>query len=249
MNTIHTTLVHFGLNDTDAKVYLLLNNRGESDIPTLVDRTGLSRTAIYDALNNLDQKKLIEHRKVGRTAYYNTSHPQYLEALITEKKQADAELERNMKANIVQLTELYQLVSNQPGLYSFNGKEGIIKVYEELLADQQNIDSIEDKGEMKKFIPQYSAIDFPRKRVQCGIFNRVIAPSNNQINPTNKKQLRETHLVDVNLFPFGMDIKMNTKKVVMVTFQQETAVGVVIIHPIIVKNFQILFNWMWQMTA
>lgn len=249
MNTLQKTLIHFGLTEADTKVYLTLNQRGESDISTLLKETKLSRTAIYDSINSLTEMKLLTHRKVGKTAYYNITHPQQLEQLLNEKKMAEANQERNFQASIASLTEMYELVSDQPGLYSFAGKEGIIKVYEELLADGQNIDSIEDKGEMKNFIPQYSAVEFPRKRIQHNIFNRVIAPAINTINPTNPAQLRETHFVDPELFPFGMDIKMNNKKVVMVTFQKDTAIGVVIIHPVIVKNFQVLFNWLWHMSA
>lgn len=249
MNTIQKALIHFGLSEADVKVYLALNQHGELDIPALVGETHLSRTAIYDSINSLTGKKLLVHRKLGKTAYYSTTHPQHLESLLVEKKLADAEFERNFSSGIAALTETFQIVSNQPGLYSFAGKEGVIKVYEELIADGQNIDSIEDKGEMKKFIPQYSTVDFPRKRIQRDIFNRVIAPASNTINPSSPKQLRETHLVDPTLFPFGMDIKMNDKKVVMVTFQKETAIGVVIIHPIIVQNFKILFNWLWHMTT
>lgn len=245
MNTIHNTLLHFGLSDVDAKIYLTLNNYGESDIPTLVDRTSLSRTAIYEALNNLDQKKLIEHRKVGRTAYYNTSHPQHLEALIAEKKQADAALEHSMQQSIQELTKTYSIVSDKPGVYFFQGKDGIIKMYEEFYQTDVPVDSIEEKGEMLKFIGEY-AYTYVEKRIQHNMYNRCIAPADNTMNTTDPKKLREVRLVPTDQFPFRMDIKIAGSKTVLVTFNKNKALGVMIDNPEISDNFKILFNFLWQ---
>lgn len=246
MESAQQLLQHFSLNDCDAKLYLTLNTLGESTIATLMHKTELSRTAIYHSITTLMQKNLLTHRKIGRIAYYNTTHPQHLEMLIAEKQQHDAELVRNLKAQISVLIQQFQLVSHQPGVHVFEGKANIIKVYEELLEDKQNIDSIEDQGDMLTFIGDYVP-QYISKRVHYGLYNRSIVPSTNTINETNPEKLIQSKHIDAQLFPFNMDIKINDKRVNIITFQQKTAVGISIIHPIIVANFKLLFSLLWTL--
>jgi len=246
MKNIEKNLQQLGLNKSEADIYVLLANNGECSIPFLVEKTNLSRTAIYNSLEILISSDLVEHIKNGHHAFYKITHPENLKKILTNKKISLQEEEIKLFSNINYLSNLYNLNNNKPGIQIFEGKEGIIKAYEELLADKQNIDSIEDTGDMQKFIPEYCTITFPNTRKKNNIFNRVIAPNTNQINPTSQKQLRETRLIDIKQFPFSMDIKINNKRIIMVTFKKETAVGIVIIHPEIVKNYQILFNFLWQ---
>lgn len=244
MTTLHKTLLQFGLNDSDVSIYLTLNRLGESDIPTLTRETELSRTAIYDSINVLTEKKLLEHRKVGRTAYYNTSHPQHLANLIHEKRQSDFELERTMESSIKELTKNYNLVSHKPGVYFFQGKEGIMKMYEEFYQNDVPVQSIEEKGEMLKFLGDY-AYEYVEKRMAHRMPNRCIAPDLNTMNTTDPKKLREVRLVPTDKFPFRMDIKIAGPKTVLVTFDKNNAMGVMIDNKEIAENFQILFDFLW----
>lgn len=245
MKAIEKNLQQLGLNKSEADIYILLANNGECSIPFLVGKTNLSRTAIYNSLEILISSDLVEHIKKGHHAFYKISHPENLKKILTSKKISLQEEEAKLFSNINYLTNLYNLNNNKPGIQIFDGKEGIINAYEELLEDRQNIDSIEDMGDMEKFIPEY----IPRyiaKRIKYQIYNRCIAPATNTINSTDKKLLREGKLVDPKLFPFNMDIKINNKKVILITLKEQNAVGIIIIHPEIVKNFQTLFNYLWQ---
>lgn len=246
MDTIHKTLQQFGLSEADVNLYLVLNSLGESDIPTITHKTNLSRTAIYDSINSLTEHNLIIHRKIGRSAYYNTTHPQELERLITKKKQREAQLERTMQASIQELIKTYNLVSNRPGIYYFSGKEEIIKMYEDFYQENEPVDSIEEKGEMLKFLGDY-CYTYVEKRIQHRMYNRCIAPDSNTMNYTDPKKLREVRIVPTTLFPFRMDIKIAGSKTVLVTFDQNKAMGVLIDNPEIAANFKILFNFLWTM--
>ncbi len=245
MNTIQKTLIHFGLTDADTKVYLVLNQKGECDIPTLVDETKLSRTAIYDSINSLTDKKLLIHRKIGKAAYYNTTHPQQLENLLLERRRVETELENTMQTSIKELTKIYSLVSDQPGVYFFHTKDEIISMYEDFYQTGVPVDSIEEKGEMLKFISEY-AHTYVKKRIQHKMYNRCIAPDVNIMNTTDPKKLREVRLVPTAKFPFRMDIKIAGAKTVLVTFNKEKAIGVLIDNQEIAENFRILFNFLWE---
>jgi len=219
--TLTSTLIHLGLSNSDATVYVLLNTDGESDVPKLMNRTKLSRTAIYHCLNRLTERKLIE-----------------------EKKRSDNELERAFRNNLTDLANRYQRTSRQPGVSFFHGKAEIIEMYEQFYQDNEPVDSIEEAGEMLKFLGDY-AHTYVRKRVEHHMPNRCIAPDVNTMNTTDPKQLREVRLVPTHLFPFRMDIKIAGLKTLLVTFNHNQAIGVSVDSQEIADNFRILFNFLW----
>ncbi len=137
------------------------------------------------------------------------------------------------------------LLSDRPGVKFYQGKEGIISIYDALLDQGEPIDSFEDKGEMIKLIPEYAA-GYPKQRVKRNIFNRVIAPRDNPINQTDPTLLRETRFVTTDRFPFRMDIKISGRYVSLITFQKENPVGVLIDNKEIAENFRMLFNLVWS---
>lgn len=245
MTNLQQNLIKLGFNESDALIYLILVENGEMDVPSLVDKSGLSRTTIYDSIENLNKSKLLTQKKIGKIVYYNIKHPQHLLSLIEEKKQADQEWERNIKNDIKLLTDKYSLVSEDPGVYIFHGKEEIIKMYEEFLKEKQTVYSWEEKGEMLKFLGDY-CYTYIQKRIQNKMFNQCIAPEGNSMNFSNPKKLIEVRIVDTKKFPFRMDIKISGKKTVIVTFNKNKALGVLIDNQEIADNFKIMFNCMWQ---
>jgi sugar-specific transcriptional regulator TrmB len=158
-----------------------------------------------------------------------------------EKNQAFIEQAKNI---IPQLKSIHN-VKERPKIRFYEGKEGIIKIYEDLLAQKSHIDSFEDKGEMSLFIPEY-AKEFITKRIKNKVYNRVIAPSTNQININSQAELRETRFLPVSQFPFRMDIKIAGNEVSLISFQKENPVGILIENKEIADNFHILFDLVWK---
>ena len=90
--------------------------------------------------------------------------------------------------------------------------------------------------------------EYIKKRTLKKMWNRVIVPSTNKLQPSTPKECRETHYIDADKFPFNMHIKINKKRVILINLKEKTAVGIVIVQPEVVKNFQRLFDWMWSVT-
>jgi hypothetical protein len=114
-----------------------------------------------------------------------------------------------------------------------------------LLDNNLPIDSIEEKGDLLAYLPDYAS-EYVQKRVQKKLFNRVISPDSNILNKTDPKKFIEARLASTNEFPFRMDIKISGHKVSLITFQKKNAVGVLIDNPEIADNFRILFNLLWD---
>lgn len=241
------TLEQTGLHNDEIAIYTLLIEHGPQTAGIIAKKTALKPGNTYNKINDLIEKNLVEEVKNGKQTLFQAAHPSALRGFVESKKEALEQAERGINAILPAMLSDYNLSNDRPGMAFFEGKEGIIKLYEELLEDKLPIDSIEDKGEMADFIPDYFP-QFIKKRCRYKLYNRVIAPSNNMINVTSKKEMRETRHVDVKKFPFEMDIKINDRRVTLVTFKSGSAIGVSIMDPEIAKNFKLLFEFWWGLS-
>jgi sugar-specific transcriptional regulator TrmB len=234
------------LSKDQALIYSTLLKAGALPAGQIAKKTPLKRALVYKVLDQLVDLGLIKKEtEKSKVAIFAPEHPSKIKDLF-EKKQLEASQAQSILESIMpNLVSDFNLISDQPYVKFAEGKEGIIKIYEELLNENAPIDSIEDKGEMGQFIPDYSA-QFVKKRIKRGIFNRVICPTTNQINTNNPKELRETRVIPVNQYPLSMDIKIVKNKVSLITLQRKGAIGVLIDHHEISENFRLIFKYIWD---
>lgn len=241
------TLTLTGLTAEQAAVYEALLKSGPSPARKIAQNTPYKRTLVYKILEDLQKLGLVARRdEVGKVSIYEPTHPLKLKELAEKRQEQARNAQTALEGIFGQLTSDFNLISGKPGVKFYEGKEGIIKIYETLLAHGSNIDSIEDKGEMAGFIPEYSH-NYPKERVKRNIFNRVIAPSDNPINATSEKEMRETRFIPTDQFPFRMDIKIAGRLVSLITFQKENADGVLVDNEEIAENFRLLFELLWKL--
>ena len=239
-------LAKLGLNKNEAQIYELLLTEGSLGVKPILFRTKLKRGNAYYHLDSLKAKGLVETQtERGRTMFI-AKHPERLELLLAQQKTALAAAEEELNKTLPSLKGIFQLATTKPGVKFFEGREGIIKIYETLLEQNQQIDSFEDKGEMVGFFADYVKA-FIAKRINKKIFNRVIAPSSSPINVTSPKEYRETRLLPVAQFPFRMDIKIVGHLVSLISFQKDNPVGILIENKEIAENFKILFELVWKL--
>jgi sugar-specific transcriptional regulator TrmB len=238
-------LMNLGLSDKDAAVYEALLSKGPMTVPDMLATTPYKRGDLYNIIASLDSFGLLAIQQKGKRKVYAPADPAQLESLVREAERDVEKQKKHVERVLPEFISLYRLISGKPGMRLYEGKEGIIRAYEELLDLRAPIDSIEDKGEMAAFIPEYFP-KFIKKRISRGIRNRVVAPSTNEINETSEKELRETRTVDVKKFPFGMDIKICGRAVLMVTLTEAQAIAVRMDHDEIAANFRVLFELLWH---
>ncbi|NMB48057.1 hypothetical protein GYA13_01250 [Candidatus Kuenenbacteria bacterium] len=244
VSTEQPVLTQLGLSDKEAEIYQIMLRHGKTPASKILPETTLKRTTVYSILEELVQKGIVEKDESGAIIEFRAKHPyalkEYLESRVIQIKTAESKLD----AVLPEFISFYNSAQNRPGVKFYEGKEGIIKIYEELLRQGKNIDSIEDKGELADFIPDYSK-SYPQKRVKRNIFNRVIAPSDNPINPTNEQDMRETKFIPTSQFPFRMDVKIAGQLVSLITFKKDNPAGVLIDNQELAENFKLLFEMIW----
>lgn len=244
--TYSQPLIQAGLNPEQAAVYEVLLKIGPSPARRVAQNSPYKRSLVYKILDELIALNLATKKdEIGRVSVFEPSHPLKLKELLEKQEQRVKEAATALDSVLGNMTLAYGMISGRPGIKFYEGRDGIIKIYEEILKAGKPIDSIEDKGEMAAFIPEYFP-QFIKKRVKLGIKNRVIAPADNKINIDSQPELRETRFIPTADFPFRMDIKITGRLVSLITFQKEHPVGVLVDNREIADNFLLLFEFFWK---
>ena len=227
-------------------MYETLLKNGPSPARKIAQNSPYKRSLVYKILDELITMGLATKKdEIGKVSVFEPAHPLKLKDLAEKKAEAARQAQSGLDSVLASLVSDFNLVSGKPGVQFFEGKAGIIKLYEQILAHGQNIDSIEDKGEMMAFFPDYVK-EFINKRIKKGLHNRVIAPSDNPINVSSEQELRETRFIETAKFPFRMDIKIAGRLLSLITFQKEHPVGVLVDNQEIADNYRLLFTLLWN---
>ena len=118
-----------GLSPNESIIYEELLKNKSATISLLAQKTNLKRSNLYNILQDLKQKKLVEEIKNSKIIKFTARHPTILNDLIDKKTEELDEL----KTNIHSLTEIYNLTHHRPGVRVYVGKEGIKKALENTL--------------------------------------------------------------------------------------------------------------------
>lgn len=243
--SVDTLLRETGLSTPQSSLYRALLRLGPQKAITLSDHTGISRTNTYNVLSELEIKGLVERRGGGRKTIFSALHPKKLEEFLDrEQRELNARRE-NLRNSIQNLLIDYSLAEGGPGIFRFEGKEGMIRVYEELIRDKVTVNSIVDRRLLRMAISDYNP-EYIRKRIRHKIHSRVISTDSGPIESDDKRELREVRNFDSKIFPFEMDLKITAKKVVMTTFREDSISGTILIDPEIIRNYSILFEFLWS---
>lgn len=244
--TYQETLMQIGLNGNQAWIYEYLLKNGPQKASKITIHSPFKRQLVYKILDELEAMNLvIKIEPKGKVAVFEPAHPSRLADYISNESDRLSNAKLILDTTLPHLSSEYNFSLGKPGVRFFEGKDGLIELYEELLKQNAPMDSIEDKGEMVATIEEY-AKSYPKKRVKRGIFNRVIAPSTTPINETNELEMRSTRLIPVSRLPFRMDIKICGNLVSLASFQKNNPIGILIDNKEISDNFKLLFNFLWS---
>jgi len=122
-------LVHLGLSEKEARVYVMLLRIGLSPVSVLAKRLNIKRVSLYPLLDSLCSKSLVhfEERSGGR--FYTAQAPQrLLETLESEKRELKMKILLAREC-VQKLQELAPLTQEAPqGLAIYRGRLAILKM-------------------------------------------------------------------------------------------------------------------------
>jgi predicted transcriptional regulator len=119
-------LQEIGLTNGEAKVYLALTKLGSSPVSKIKEETTLHRTAIYDFIERLISKGLVNYVIKDNVRYYKSTQPIKLLELLKEKEQLVKEI-------IPGLDKLSKFNKEEVKVEVYHGKEGIKTILNDII--------------------------------------------------------------------------------------------------------------------
>jgi len=240
-----TTLEKLGLNSTEVTIYLSLLPVGSAPASVLSYRTGICCSTARMACKQLVSKGLLSMEEKGNMLVFTPEPPEKITYLVENKKRNLDEMTEQLNRIVGPLKAMIDPTSALPRVRFFEGTNGLICLYEEILELNSPIQSFEDKGDMAELIPDYIP-KYIKKRIEKKIPCRSICPTGNRFNQDCPSSLLEVKKINKEEFQFTCDIKICGDQVSIFSFDKEVPAGIAIRHKDIADNFRIMFEYMWN---
>lgn len=211
-------LRQLGFSNITEQMYLTLLKRGACSIAELAQLTGKHRPAIYKALPELICANLVAKLSKGKRVLYKAESPANL--LTLSKRQIEA-----VNTALPALLDTFQNKDKKPKVSTFEGKEGIATVYENLISSTKRGEAMYRYESPKdyKINKRYYPSPYWKRAGASGDVDKYVI--------TNQKTHQKRH-VNLNRFSKAVSIPFEDNiteiigkgKVVFIDYDTETAI-------------------------
>lgn len=229
-----------GLTKQEAQVYVAGLESPESTIQDLANKSSVKRTSIYTFIEDLLARGFLVRKKKNKRFLYSSVEPKQLLEMERARLQ---ELENGI---IPQLQALHNSKKEKPAVLYFEGVDGIMEVYSDMLKERETIYELEDLEYIKKTLPSSFFDYFPAERARRNIELKAISRASTTTEEFTKKDralLRETKMVQT--ADWKTDINIYGSKVAIMSFRTSIPYCVLIEDPYLAETLKAAWRMMW----
>lgn len=146
-NELTPLLIRLGLEERESKIYLALLELGESTVLPIARLSGIQRTYCYDILASLQEQGLVSHLEKNGRRRYVAEPPETLERLIKSRL-------TDLQEALPELKSLHNRAPGKPRVRYYEGRDGLITIYEELL-QTDSLDAIASPRHIEATLGDY----------------------------------------------------------------------------------------------
>ncbi len=152
---IERTLGKIGLTGNEIKVYMTMLEIGNATAGTLVKKTKLHRSRVYDSLERLKDKGIITFIVRDYRRYYKAENPERILTYLQEKKNELNENEKSAKSIIPELKSFRKPTGKYPEARIYTGLEGIKAIHNDWIRCKGDMLVWGARGEIFKRVKYY----------------------------------------------------------------------------------------------
>ncbi len=236
-------LTQIGLTKSQAKAYIALIKFGSLPAPELAAKIGETRTNSYMVLDRLVDMGLIEKDESGKKLLYRPTNPTALERLIEQKRKDVMSTEKQVRDSMPQLLNYFYTYQHQPGVRFFQGKEGIMKMYEDQRRTARDIYFIRSDADFN--VLGKDLYKHMEQRAKLGIKAHGIEPAEEDNihygQENDKRMLRDMTWAPREAFTAPVNIYVYGNKTALISYGEEV-IGTIIESPQIAEAMTQIFG-------
>jgi len=242
---LQTTLAELGFSEKETKVYIALLELGAGTASEIARGAGILRTTAYNILDVLAGKGLAKLTgKEPKQEYVAEPPEKIIDYLKREIKGYQEKLARASELT-PQLKSIHN-VAERPKIKFYEGKAGLIEVYEDTLTSHEEIRAYAALDDMYAALPGYFP-DYFKRRAKKKIPIRGIipyTPAAAERMKYNKEEMRTAVLVPEKQFRFSPEINIYDNKVMIASWREK--LGIIIESAEIADAMKKIFELAWQ---
>ena len=241
---LRNSLLSMGFSEKEADVYLALLELGKGAVSNIARKAGLNRTTGYHILDSLAGKGLVSISGKEPLQEYVAESPERITELLKAKFQEYEKYLNQAKETVPQLKSFHN-VSDRPKVKFYEGKQGLIDVYEDTLTSKEPIVAYANFDDMHKALPEYFPSYYLR-RAKKGINIKGIVPITKAAldrQAHNKEEAREMAFVPADKYYFSPEIDMYDNKMMIASWKEK--LGVIIESREIADAMKKIFELAW----
>ncbi len=240
-------LVHLGLSEKEAEVYLALLELSPAAIQDIAEKAGVNRSSTYLLVEALQERGIVSTTIEGKKQFYVAEPPERLLAIVRAQKQELEEKERTLLSSIPMLNAVYNAKNAKPRIQYFEGMQWASTVRDLLY---------EAEGEIIQIVPldeSESVADILKKRPDH--FEKLRAenipvrglmvmdvPDSARIPDVPNAEMR---VVSAREFPIKAEITVRGDTVLLFSYKSNL-LSVVITNAEFAETIRALFNMAWR---
>ena len=241
---IEGILKNVGLNEREIRVYLATLELSESTVFPISKKANIKRTYCYDILENLQIKGLVSFFEKNNRRRYTAENP----SKIAENLKNNLD---DFRAILPDLRAIYNRSPKKPRVRYFEGTEGIITLYNEVLKDKpKEFLAISSPYMIERKIGDFFS-EYLKKVAEIKMHSRDLI-TKNDLQKSHFSRLLNPKFQKVKILP--VDIKMSTdtmiyeNKIVMISYNND-------IHAVVIESEEIsasqkmIFEVLWQISS
>jgi len=239
-------LQNIGLDDKESKVYLAGLQLGPATIFELAASSGVKRSTVYEVVDGLKEKSLINLSLRGKKKIFTMQEPDNLFFMLKQK-------ENVLKQILPDLEALKNISAKKPAIRIFEGVSGLQQIYEDMIKRPGELLALAaPKEKMSPKVFDYLVESWEPRRIAGGVnMRRININYDNNWQLNNKKVERPKEAEQVFYwpqkdYPFTVGIYIYRQKVAFVSFGEKELVGIIIRSPEINLTLKLVFEMLWN---
>lgn len=169
-------LKQLGLNDKEAKIYLLLLEEGSLAASPLAKRAQESRTNTYMILESLEEQGLVATDDSQAIRYFKANDPVMLKQLLVSRQLELKQAQSSLNWVLPKLKSFYTLNELKPGVVYLEGLDGLRVMLDDVVRSSEEVLII--PSDYSPRVPEAWKVlqEGVNKRAKLGVKSRIIFP-------------------------------------------------------------------------
>ena len=241
-------LNELGLTKTQAEIMAFLLENGLSKASLIAQKTSVPRGVAYKGLDELLALGLVEKKETGTVARFQAEHPIKLEKIIENKEKEAGQARQKLTGLLPELVSMYNLANHKPGVFFYEGEEGIEQVLNDSLESKTEIYTYADLDVISGSVKEINA-RYAKERDKRGIKKKIIVPdteANHKFFLNFDKTITEIRYLGKDFYQFQTGMQIYDGKISYQVIEANRKLAIIIQDPNVYQMHKLLFEFIWS---